>query len=65
MYLNTPTIIYKAVLGCLAYLLSASVQNRIIDTPRIGLSGRTPECKLNSGFLHTKHHTFSCMGAVL
>lgn len=35
------------------------------DTTDTGLWGRTPECKLNSGFCAPNTHTFSCMTDVL
>lgn len=35
------------------------------DTADTDLRGRTPECKLKSGFCAPNTHTFSCTGGVL
>ena len=35
------------------------------DTADTDLRGRTPECKLNSGFCAPNTHTFSCTGGIL
>ncbi len=65
MSLNTPKKIDYTVLGIPAIIINGGVQLRVIDTPRTGLWGGTPECKLNSGFLRTKTPPISCTGGGL
>ena len=63
MYLNTTKKIKDTVYGNPADFIIGGVQNhRVIDTPHRGMWGGTPECKLNSGFLHQIPIPFHAQG---
>ena len=64
MSLNTPKKIDYTVYGNPAIKYSG-VQHCVFDSPHRGVSGGTPECELNSGFLRTKTPPFSCTGSGL